>query len=113
MSVGFLLEDLRSASELNTLSPASRSPLFHEVERALGATGHAPLRNLHLCQQGSTVILHGHVPSYYLKQLAQATAMTIPGVSRVHNQLDVISGRKCEVEFARAAHSERLEARPR
>jgi osmotically-inducible protein OsmY len=90
VSVGLSLEDLNSASDLNASQVAIVSPLILEVERRLRATGHIPLFNLHVVQQGSTVILQGHVPTYYLKQLAQAVAMAIPRVDRVQNELDVI-----------------------
>jgi hypothetical protein len=33
--------------------------------------------------------LRGHLPSYYLKQLAQEAVADTPGVGRVENQIDV------------------------
>ena len=61
------------------------------VERALRATGYMPLRGIEVTVQAQLVILGGRVPSYYLKQLAQATALAIPGTHQIHNGLDVVS----------------------
>ncbi len=40
------------------------------------------------CRDG-VLILEGRVPSYYLKQLAQATVAEIPEVKEIENRLDV------------------------
>ena len=37
------------------------------------------------------VMLLGRVPSYYLKQIAQMTALTVPGTHQIDNRLDVVS----------------------
>jgi osmotically-inducible protein OsmY len=59
------------------------------VERALRATGYRPLRGIRVTVEGRLVILRGRVPSYYLKQVAQTTAMAVPGVVQVRNDLEV------------------------
>jgi osmotically-inducible protein OsmY len=63
--------------------------LAERVARALGATGYGPLRGIELTVHARLVILGGLVPSYYLKQIAQAAALAVPGVHRVHNDLTV------------------------
>jgi osmotically-inducible protein OsmY len=63
--------------------------LAERVERALSATGYAPLRGIAVTVQGRMVMLTGRVPSYYLKQLAQATALAVPGAKQVRNDLEV------------------------
>ena len=35
------------------------------------------------------VILSGRVPTYYLKQVAQGTALNVPGARHLRNDLDV------------------------
>jgi hypothetical protein len=35
------------------------------------------------------VVLRGAVPSYYLKQVAQETALHVPGIRRLRNELKV------------------------
>jgi osmotically-inducible protein OsmY len=64
--------------------------LAERVERALGATGYPPLRAVGASVCGRLVILQGRVPSYYLKQLAQATAMNVPGVRELRNDVEVV-----------------------
>ena len=57
--------------------------LAERVERSLRATGYGPLREVQVRVDARTVLLAGRVPSYYLKQVAQATAMAVPGAHRV------------------------------
>jgi len=64
--------------------------LAERVERALCATGYGPLRTVRVSVNAGVVILEGRVSSYYLKQVAQATALTVPGTQRIRNDLDVI-----------------------
>jgi len=60
------------------------------IERALQATGYPPLRNLHIWAVEGVAILRGAVPSYYMKQVAQAAVSGVPGVCDVQNELDVV-----------------------
>ena len=63
--------------------------LAQRVERALRATGYGPLRDIGVTVHERLVILSGRVPSYHLKQIAQTTALTVPGAHHVRNELDV------------------------
>jgi osmotically-inducible protein OsmY len=63
--------------------------LAERVQRALRGTGYGPLRGVEVTVRAGLVILGGRVPNYYLKQLAQATALSVPGARRVRNDLDV------------------------
>jgi osmotically-inducible protein OsmY len=63
--------------------------LAERVERALRATGYGPLRGIEVTVGECLVILGGRVPSYYLKQVAQSTALAVPGARQVRNDLDV------------------------
>jgi osmotically-inducible protein OsmY len=63
--------------------------LAARVERALRATGYGPLRGVEVTANARLVILGGRVPSYHLKQVAQATALGVPGARHVRNDLDV------------------------
>src|SRR5579864_9009635 len=74
--VAEILEDLRVAEG---------------VDRALRATGHMPLRAVQVSVCGRVVILQGRVPSDYLKQAAQAAALGVLGVEKLHNYLEVVS----------------------
>jgi osmotically-inducible protein OsmY len=63
--------------------------LAERVECALRATGYTPLRAIQVAVQARLVRLAGRVPSYYLKQVAQTTALAAPGAHQVRNDLDV------------------------
>ena len=63
--------------------------LAERVERALRATGYGPLRGIEVTVRARLVILGGRVTSYYLKQVAQTTALAVPGARQVRNDLDV------------------------
>jgi osmotically-inducible protein OsmY len=63
--------------------------LAERVERALRATGYGPLRGIEVTVHGRLVILGGRVPSYHLKQVAQTTALAVPGVHHARNDLEV------------------------
>jgi hypothetical protein len=72
-------------------SPQSGSlDLGTRIERALRATGYPPLRNVHILAAEGIAILRGTVPTYYMKQIAQAAVSGVPGVIDVHNELDVV-----------------------
>src|ERR1051326_2891723 len=62
------------------------------VTHALEQTGHHPLQQLALHCEMDLVTLIGQVPTYYLKQLAQVTVLSVPGVMQVDNQLQVADG---------------------
>ena len=64
--------------------------LAERVERALRATGYGALRTVRVSVNARVVILGGRVSSYYLKQLAQATALAVPGAHQIRNDLDVV-----------------------
>jgi osmotically-inducible protein OsmY len=59
------------------------------VARALHATGHRPLYDVEVIVHERLVTLRGSVTSYYLKQVAQAAALAVPGAGRVRNELTV------------------------
>jgi osmotically-inducible protein OsmY len=63
--------------------------LAEHVESALCATGYGPLRGIEVTVHARLVILGGRVPSYYLKQVAQTTALAVPGTRQVRNDLYV------------------------
>jgi osmotically-inducible protein OsmY len=81
----------RDAHQTNCLlahCPEDRH-LAQRVERALHATGYGPLRGIAVSVQARLVILEGRVPSYHLKQVAQASVLSVAGVNQVRNDLRV------------------------
>lgn len=83
---------------VSVLIPALREPtddgqdldLVERVELALRMTGYGPLRGLAVFALAGVVRLEGRVPSYHLKQVAQAMALGVPGTCRVKNNLEVV-----------------------
>jgi osmotically-inducible protein OsmY len=72
---------------------AGKNPkdLSDRVTRALSATGYLPLRGIEVAIHGRHVTLLGRVPSYFMKQIAQAAALAVAGVEELANDLDVAS----------------------
>jgi osmotically-inducible protein OsmY len=64
--------------------------LAEGVARALRATGFSPLRQVTVAARDGSITLLGRVSSLFLKQMAQETARTVPGVLGVVNSLDVL-----------------------
>jgi osmotically-inducible protein OsmY len=64
--------------------------LAERVSLALRETGRLPLIDLDVSVCDQLVLLQGRLPTYYLKQLAQATAMAVPGIERVRNLVNVV-----------------------
>ncbi len=55
-------------------------------------------RDSHLAQKvisceflNGVLILRGHLPTYYLKQIAQQAVFHLDGVDRIENQIEVIT----------------------
>lgn len=68
-----------------------RSDLKEIVEVALARSTSLAGRNLRFEVHENGVVLRGVVRSYYHKQLAQESLRTISGVSRITNELEVVS----------------------
>jgi len=64
--------------------------LVRLIDRAFQATGHLSLRELDLVIDGTSVILRGKLPRYYLKQMAHAAIRAIPGIGNVHDEVEVV-----------------------
>ncbi len=69
-------------------SPQSTT-LAHEVSQHFFGSGHLRLRSVKVAEDHGSVVLSGRVPSFYLKQLAQSIAVTVPGVGAIQNELTV------------------------
>jgi hypothetical protein len=68
-----------------------REVLMHDVLRS----GPAATLNGVSCElQDGVLTLRGRLPSYYLKQLAQAAGTQIAGVKRVESHIEVVQVRK-------------------
>ncbi len=66
-----------------------RQDLQSRVVESLISSGYAALTFVGCEVDHNRVILHGCVPSYHLKQLAQVFAHRVEGIGRVENLLEV------------------------
>jgi osmotically-inducible protein OsmY len=84
----------RLLSTENGLSHRERDQRFRDLRtRVLAAlvnSGYAALAFIGCDVDHGRVVLHGCVPSYHLKQLAQVYAQRVEGVSRVDNRVEVL-----------------------
>lgn len=82
-----LVEELPAVSR----TIASREDLLVErVSEALDRCGYGQLRRVRVTVRPTgRVQLEGRVSSFYLKQVAQTAALSVPGVMRVNNDLQV------------------------
>lgn len=93
LQIGKPTEHAKNApEEPASLQVESREELHlaGRVERALHATGYTPLRNIEVAVQVRLVILAGRLPSYYLKEVAQTAALSVPGIHQIRNDLEVV-----------------------
>ena len=76
---------------MSTLS-GGPSSLADRVLRRLRDTAYRALKNV-TCEcpdEGGVVVLRGRLPTYYLKQMAQAVAAREEGAKRVENRIEVV-----------------------
>jgi osmotically-inducible protein OsmY len=66
----------------------SCDPATEATER-LRASPYLPLRNLTCHARDGALVLHGKVPTFYLKSLAQELVTSVEGVADVVNQIEV------------------------
>jgi hypothetical protein len=73
--------------------PASGRPENDHLRTAalklLRSTGYPALRSLQCEVREAVVFVHGVVPSYYLKQIAQTTILRLDGIRGVRNLVEV------------------------
>jgi osmotically-inducible protein OsmY len=77
--------------------PNPFAALFEEIaeiaQQVLRHSSYYELRDIACDFSGGILTLRGCVPSYHLKQLAQASVIDVPGVVEVHNRVEVSSPR--------------------
>lgn len=78
-----------SNSSSHALSRETRVALV-DVRCRLRASPYLALRRVRCEQHDGQMVLSGRVPTYYLKQLAQAIAMRQPLIRNVVNLIDVV-----------------------
>jgi BON domain len=63
--------------------------LYDAALTLLQSSGYAVLRNLRLEVTDAVVVIHGVLPTYYLKQMAQTILQRLDGIHRVTNLAEV------------------------
>ena len=73
----------------------ARPPRDREVlewaESRLRRNPYVALKCIDCAYDQGVLTLHGCLPTYYLKQMAQTAVAGLPGVDRVVNQIEVVS----------------------
>jgi osmotically-inducible protein OsmY len=75
----------------------SSSNVAEVVERAenqLRRNAYVALKNIGCEYHEGVLTLHGCLPSYYLKQLAQEAVAHVNGIVRIDNQIAVVPSRR-------------------
>jgi hypothetical protein len=87
--------DQETEAVLNRPNPLAA--LFQEIaeiaQAALRRSAYFELHDVACDFSGGVLTLRGRVPTYYLKQIAQASVADVPGVVEVCNLVEVSSGR--------------------
>jgi hypothetical protein len=88
---GDALMELMSLPGLDLESIPSALPpgVVQEAEERLWRSGYLALREVSCLARDGVVYLHGRLPSYYLKQVAQEIAAGVEGAPRVINRIEV------------------------
>jgi hypothetical protein len=80
--------------------PNPFAALFQEIaeiaQQALRRSSYFELREVCCDFSGGILTLRGRVPSYHLKQMAQASVAEVPGVVEVNNRLEVVMPRSSQ-----------------
>jgi hypothetical protein len=66
-------------------------PVRSHALQALQRSGHPALRQLHVEETDTTLLIKGSVSSYFLKQMAQEALKPIQGARRLVNQVEVVA----------------------
>ena len=82
--------------------PSSPPTWEQQAYARLWATGYPALRQIKCELREGQLFLRGFVPSYYQKQVAQASVQDIPGVRVVTNEVQVVHGSTDDVAHALA-----------
>jgi len=86
------MKRLDSQSQAPSLTaPAGDHHLRERADVLLCGHPYLALRRISCECRDGRLISRGCVPSFYLKQIAQATVAKVDGVSEVENQLEVVA----------------------
>lgn len=80
-----------SLPSVSTMTNDFESQIQKEVFATLRRTGYVELPHLEIHVVGDAVHLKGRVPSYYLKQKAHFAVLSVTGVARIIDEIDVVA----------------------
>jgi osmotically-inducible protein OsmY len=72
--------------------PPRRASAADLAERELRGSPYLALRNVTCDGRDGVLTLRGCLPTYYLKQVAQAVVARVEGVRLIVNEIDVVGG---------------------
>ena len=70
---------------------ATQATVQELAERCLRSNPYLALKNLSCDQRGGVLVLHGSLPTYYLKQVAQEVVAQLEGIEGIDNQIEVVT----------------------
>lgn len=76
----------------NTLACQTNEELYHRIKVLFQTSGHVDLNRVRLDVGQDEVFLKGHVPTYFMKQMAQTLVLSLDEVKLLHNHLTVENG---------------------
>lgn len=84
------MSSLATRSTTSTHLESTDADLCRHIERALANSGQRLLHTVEVRVHEGLVILNGQLPSYYLKQLAQAITLKHQPVEMLQNDIKVV-----------------------
>lgn len=88
--------NFRARPMVDDKQPAAASRhavVVDRVVRAWRGSRHAALLNIHCTVRDGVLVIHGRVPTFYAKQMAQSLARKVEGVQHIENRVEVATGR--------------------
>jgi len=79
------------STDRKTSSSAHLPAIDCNAKEQLGQSGYLALRDVTCVASDGVVTLHGRLPSYYLKQVAQEITLGVEGVRHVVNRIEVLA----------------------
>jgi hypothetical protein len=79
-----------SSAEPATPTRTPRPGLKEVAEGILRRNPYLALKNVTCDLLGGVLVLRGRLPSYYLKQIAQEAVVSLEGVERIDNRIQVV-----------------------
>jgi osmotically-inducible protein OsmY len=90
------LERIAVESRSSNVAGATVSTSIAEgVASRLRRSGYPTLANVSAEVHKGTLVLHGRLSTYYLKQVAQTLAAQVDGVEEVINRIEVVDSGSC------------------